>query len=80
MDPDLGAVAVPPPGQDPAGGGVPGHPVGDQQRQGQAEIPGDELQARKLSATLVHPRRRAGIPAEKQPFFLHVDGNNQLHV
>ena len=75
---DFRPVEVPPPGQDPAGGGVPGHLVGDQERQGQAEIPGNEgqtLQCRNVG----HPRRRAGIEAGKQPFFFHVDGDYQFH-
>ena len=78
MDADLRAVAVPPLGQDPAGGGVPGHLVGDQQRQGQAEIPGDERQTLQFRH-IGHPRGSAGIVAEKQPFFFHVDGDHQFH-
>ena len=45
MDADFGPVEVPPAGQDPAGRRVPGHPVAHQQGQGEAEFPGDELQA-----------------------------------
>ena len=78
MEADLGAEVVPPLGQDPAGGGVPGHPVGDQERQGQAEIPGDEGKARQ-GRHVGHPRGRAGIVAEKQPFFFHVQGDYQFH-
>jgi hypothetical protein len=77
MGADLRAVQVPPASQEVAGRRVPGHLIAHQQGQGEAELAGDKFQPAKLGD--VGNAGDAGILAGKEPFFLHVETDDELH-